>query len=218
MTKLVEWNGKSVSFFTKLEDVPIPLPALVSPIRLFNLAFNADGSFYTTYFGGGTELTEQDVSSGAIVFRKDKALPDGGERRFSIHGSGEIRSFLRDEEEIVRHLGYELRALSEPKLLFQHMIGGAGEYINRPLAVQKPKTNAIVIPGLFENQGRAVFSCHVAPGDYVAKSDKVIWEGITREIDGGSRLNVTVTLDMADMPTGAHLCHELRVYQNNRRA
>lgn len=216
MTMLVEWNGKSISFFTKLADIPFPIPAFVSPIRLFNLAFNADGSFYTTYFGGGTELTEQHVSSGAVVFSKDRAFPDRQERRFSIHGSGEVRSFIRDEEEVVRHLGYELRTITEPKLLFQHMIGSAGEYLSRPLAVQKPKANAIVIPGLFERQGRAVFTVNVAPGDHVAKSDNIVWQGITRETDGGRRLNVSVRLDIVAAPAHVSRCHELRVFLDPR--
>jgi hypothetical protein len=217
--KLVEdWNGKSVSFFAKLEDPPIPLPGLISPTRLFNLVFNADGSFYTSYFGGGREVEEGHVVDGHFVHNNTESIAPGRECRISIHGSGEVRSFIRGPKEILSHLGYEIRSIDTPVLLAQHRIGTAGEYISDLLAFQNPKSTAVVIPRVFENPQRAIFSLHVAPEEYVVQKGNLVWFGVTKLMDNGRRLAVAVEYGVEDWPEGHERTHEVRVFSKSRAA
>lgn len=214
--KLVEnWNGKSVSFFTKLEVPPLPLPGLQSPVRLFNLVFNADGSFYTSYFGSGREVEEKHLVNGQPVHDKSEPIPAGRECRISIHGSGEVRSFIRGPQEILSHLGYELRAIEAPVLLAQHRISTAGEYISDPFGVQNPKSTAVVIPGIFEQPQRAVFSLHVAPEEYSVESGALVWMGITKLMDNGRRLAVAVEFGLENWPEKSARMHEIRVFSKS---
>lgn len=63
----IEWNGTSVSFFNQITDAPLPLPGLKGPQRLFNIAWNNDGSLYTSYFGPAAEVEEREFVNGAPV-------------------------------------------------------------------------------------------------------------------------------------------------------
>lgn len=139
------WNGKSVSFFTKLEDPPVPLPGLHSPAKLFNIKFNADGSIYTNYFGGGQEVEERHVANGQTAHHRVAPIPPGKECRISIHGSGQVHGFIRGQGEVISHLGYELRGIDAPVMLAQHHIGTAGEYITDPFQEE----NADWLDGVF---------------------------------------------------------------------
>ena len=207
-----EWNGKSVSFFTKLEETPFPLPGLNSPAKLFNIVFNGDGSLYTSYFGSGQEVEEKHVVEGQIAHQKVESIPLGNECRISIHGSGQVRSFSRDKGELISHLGYELRSIETPVLLAQHRIGTAGEYIKDLLDVQKPKSKAVVVPGIFEQPLRAVFSLHAAPHDFSPQGGGLVWVGITKPMDNGRKLLVALEVSFEDWPQASPRNHEIRIF------
>lgn len=210
-----KWNGNSISFFAKLNDPPVPIPAFLSPAKLFNIVFNADGSFYTEYFGGGQTLEEKHVLSGLPVHNKTAVIPAGKKCRFSIHGSGEVRGFIRGKQEVISHLGYELREIEAPVLLAQHRIGSAGEYIQEPFTVQVPKRSGVLVGGIFEQQLRPVFSLHVAPEDFSPQGDGLIWLGITKPMDNGRKLSVAVEIGYEDWPGGRSRDHEFRVFSKS---
>lgn len=214
--KIVEnWNGKSVSFFAKLEDPPLPIPALMSPARLFNISFNADGSLYTAYFGSGLEVEERHVSAGSEIHRKTDAFTQSRECRISIHGSGEVRSFIRGEGEVISHLGYELRTLADPVIVAEHRISTAGEYMPDPFGVQNPKTSAVIVPGIFEQPLQPIFSIHVAPEGFHPQGSQLIWAGRTKPMDNGRCLNVAVQLRFENWPEKGQRGHEIRVLSNS---
>ncbi|MBF0378620.1 MAG: hypothetical protein HQK72_14250 [Desulfamplus sp.] len=207
------WNGNSVSFFTKLEEPPIPLPGLLSHIRLFNIVFNGDGSLYTSYFGSGTEVEEKYVINGQVAHQKTDVIHNRRECRISIHGSGEVRSFIRGKDEVKRHLGYELRNIKSPMLIAEHRIGTAGEYIPDTFGVQIPKSTAFVIPGIFEQPLRAVFGINVAPSEYFSpQSREFLWSGLTKPMDNCRKLVVGVDVRFEDKVDGQPLMHEIRVF------
>lgn len=210
------WNGTSVSFFAKLNDPPLPLPGLHSPARLFNLVFNGDGSFYTSYFGSGQELEEKHLIDGQVVHHKIDVIPIRGERRISIHGSGEVRSFIRDGGEVISHLGYKLREIEMPVLLAQHRIGTAGEYIEDPFGVQNPKSTAVTIPGIFEQPLRPVFSLHAAPENCFPQGSGLVWVGITKTMENGRKLLVAVEISFENWPEGKPANHEIRVFSKSQ--
>jgi hypothetical protein len=210
-----KWNGNSVSFFAKLNDPPLPIPALLSPAKLFNIVFNGDGSFYTEYFGGGQALEEKHVLAGLPAHHKTDAIPHGQKCRFSIHGSGEVRSFIRDEKEVISHLGYEIREIEVPVLLAQHRIGSAGEYIQEPFTVQVPKPSGVLVDGVFGQPLRPVFSLHVAPEDFSPQGDGLVWHGITKPMDNGRKLSVAVEISYEDWPEGQSRDHEFRVFSKS---
>lgn len=207
------WKGNSVSFFTKLEDPPLPIPALLSPARLFNIAFNADGSLYTTYFGSGQEVEEKHVTANQVENRKINSVPRGRECRVSIHGSGEVRSFIRGEGELKSHLGYELRMLTEPALVAEHRISTAGEYMPDPWGVQNPKSSAVIVPGIFEQPLQPIFSIHVAPEGFQPQSRQLIWAGCTKTMDNGRSLLFAVHLRFEKW-SGDRM-HEIRVFSKS---
>lgn len=207
-----KWNHQSVSFFTKLNNPPLPLPGLHSPARLFNIAFNADGTIYTNYFGGGQEVEEKHLVDGQTVHHRQVPIPTGKDSRISIHGSGEVRGFIRGKGEVISHLGYELRSIDAPVLLAQHHIGTAGEYITEPFQDDKPKSTAVQIPGLFEQPNRAVFSLHASPEDFFPQGPGLVWAGISKPMDNGRRLLVAVELSYVEWPEDQPRDHEIRVF------
>lgn len=210
-----KWNGTSVSFFAKLNGPPLPIPAFLSPAKLFNIVFNGDGSFYTEYFGGGQALEEKHVLAGLPVYHKTDEIPAGQKCRFSIHGSGEVRGFIRDTQEVISHLGYEIREIEVPVLLAQHRIGSAGEYIQEPSTVQVQKRSGVLVDGVFEQLLRPVFSIHVAPEHFSPQGDSLVWHGITKPMDNGRRLSVSVVISYEKWPEGQARDHEFRVFSKS---
>lgn len=206
------WNGTSISFFSKLQDPPFPLPAFISPMRLFNIVFNADGSLYTSYFGTSTEVLAAEIVDESIIQQHVSPNTQLREHRISIHGSGEVRSSIRDENEIVSHLGVELREINQPIVLAEHRLGSAGAYVHHPLEHQKAKSTAVTIPGLFEQPSRPVFQISAAPACFSVTSTDVIWTGLTRPMDNGKKLVFAVSLAYEPWSTEAFRDHEIRVF------
>jgi hypothetical protein len=212
MKYVFKWKGDSVSFYTKLEDPPLPLPNMHSPIKLFNIFFDKDGSVYTIYFGSSHEIEEKHMVNGELNHHKIELAPPGKELRISIHGSGEVRSFSRESEEIISHLGFELRSIEQPVLLAQHHIGSAGAYMFNLLALKNPKPNAIILPGIFEQPLQAVFHLHAAPEGYTLQGDGFIWVGLTKPMNNGRKLLISVSLTYEPWAEGGLRDHEIRVF------
>lgn len=210
------WNGKSVSFFTKLEDAPLPLPRMVSPIRLFNIVFDKDGSIYTIYFGSSHEVEEKHVVDGELNHHTIERVPLGKELRISIHGSGQVRSFSRGADEVISHLGYELRSIEQPVQLAQNRIGSAGAYMVDLFTVENPKSTAVVVPGIFEQPLQAVFHLHAAPEGYTPHGDGLVWTGLTKPMENGRKLLIAVALTYEPWIEGGLRDHEIRVFSQAR--
>lgn len=212
MEKIKEWNGRSVSFFGKLEDIPIPIPALLSPIRLFNIVFNQDGSLYTNYFGTCAEVATNQVIEGTSSQQIIESIPSNKELRISIHGSGQVRSFNRGANEQISHLGVELRAINQPILLAQHRLGTAGAYMHDLLDSTTPRASAKIIPGLFEQPLRPVFQIHVSPEGLEPHGPALVWSGLTRQMDNGKKLVFAVSLIYEPWNSDESRDHEIRVF------
>ena len=211
----IEWNGTSVSFFNQITDVPFPLPGLKGPQRLFNIAWNNDGSLYTSYFGPAADVEEKEFVNGASVAGRISSITNFKEKRVSIHGSGEVRSFVRDETEKLFHLGYVLREITEPKVLAQHRLGGVNDYVADLMAGDRAKSKALVFKDLLLGLQRPYFEIHAAPEEYCpegAVNGELVWAGRTRPMDNGRRLIVAVTLHHEVWPKEGDRFHELRVF------
>lgn len=212
MELLKNWNGKSISFFSKLQDPPLPIPGLISPMRLFNIVFNTDGSLYTSYFGSSTEVITAQVVNYFPTQQQVSPTSLCQELRISIHGSGEVRSFIRGEDEIISHLGVQLREINQPIILAEHRLGSAGAYVHHPLEHQNAKSTATIIPGLFEQLLRPVFQISASSDDFCPTGNSVVWSGLTRQMDNGKKLVFAVSLTYEPWNCEASREHEIRVF------
>lgn len=179
--------GKSVRFWTRLEDLPpIFLGPIPPEIGLCWFSYNKDGSLYT-----GASFSADEIESPTGVL----AGKDTQSQKISIHGSGKILGPDRHETKALRpddHLGFSIRGITGRAEVCRHLIAGGGNYVVAFETKEHIRATDMFLKDVLEEHGRFVLSIEVAPEGTDTTADLAAW--ITKPLDDGKPILIIANM------------------------